>query len=83
MGSNRRHPACKAGALPTELITRASEEGAIKPDGTLLGKYFCAKILRMRINFGFKMKYSCAECWRKYCCAVERLVQVKHKTETH
>jgi hypothetical protein len=63
--SNRRHPACKAGALPTELITRTSEEAAIKPDGTFIGKYFCAKILLLRINFSFQMKYSWAECWQK------------------
>ena len=39
--SNRRHSACKADALPTELITRfAWCEVAIKPKNAWYGKCF-------------------------------------------
>ncbi len=35
-GSNRRHPACKAGALPAELIARNGDPGRIRTCGLLI-----------------------------------------------
>ena len=64
-GSNRRHPACKAGALPTELITLCevlhlavllnSAKKRIKTQLAVSGKRLAVKIYRphvcLRIHF--------------------------------
>ena len=40
-GSNRRHPACKAGALPAELITRGLTLISIHKNVHCVKAFFC------------------------------------------